>query len=144
MISFEPNPTYFRLVQEVPMTAYPYEGSLQQAIDLAEIAQTYEFDAYQDFTDSTAIYPEANSTEYLMLGLVSEVRELAGKLKKELRDGTVVTNDDFTKQLGDVLWYVAQLASDRNMFFSDIANKNVNKLKDRMERDTLKGSGDDR
>ena len=79
-----------------------------------------------------------------MLGLVSEVGELAGKLKKELRDGTVVTNDDFTKELGDVLWYVAQLASDRNMFLSDIANKNVNKLKDRMERDTLKGSGDDR
>lgn len=115
-----------------------------QEQDEEEMAQWYEFDAYQDFTDSTAIYPDDNAQEYVMYGLMSEIGEMASKMKKELRDGTPFYTDDFAKELGDVLWYVAQLASIEGICLSDVARMNVEKLKSRKERNTIGGSGDDR
>lgn len=129
----------------VTFPGFEYFGNeLDQEQDQEEMATWYEFDAYQNFTDTTAIYPEENAQEYLMLGLMSEVGEMAGKVKKEIRDGTVFSNEDFVKELGDVLWYVAQLAGSRGYNLSDVAMKNVNKLQDRMDRDCVGGSGDDR
>lgn len=116
----------------------------QMIADHKEMSQWSTFDAYQDFTDTTAIYPDDNAQEYLMYGLVSEVGELAGKMKKELRDGTVFSRDDFIKELGDVLWYVGQLASSNRAFLSDVARVNVEKLKSRQDRGKLGGSGDER
>ena len=120
------------------------EQIMEQVQDMEELAIYSDFDAYQDFTDETAIYPEEAAQEYLMLGLMSEVGELAGKMKKELRDGTVLTDEDFAKELGDVLWYVAQLASNRELYLSDIAQLNAEKLSSRQARGTLTGSGDNR
>ncbi len=123
---------------------YETETFITQEQDEEEMAQWYEFDSYQDFTDSTAIYPESEAQQYLMYGLVSEVGELAGKMKKELRDGSVFSRDDFIKELGDVLWYVGQIASSNGAFLSDVARVNVEKLKSRKERNTIGGSGDER
>lgn len=134
--------------EAVPGTEYygddHYGLMIDQIKDMEEIDQYIFFDMYQDFTDSTAIYPEEQGLEYLMYGLVSEVGELAGKMKKELRDGTVFSRDDFIKELGDVLWYVGQLASCNGAFLSDVARVNVEKLKSRKERNTIGGSGDER
>ncbi len=115
-----------------------------QVEDMNELAQYQVFDAYQDFTDTTAIYPQSNAQEYLIYGLISEVGELAGKMKKELRDASVFSRDDFIKELGDVLWYVGQLASSNGVFLSDVAKVNVEKLKSRQDRGKLGGSGDTR
>jgi NTP pyrophosphatase (non-canonical NTP hydrolase) len=54
------------------------------------------------------------------------------------------TRDDLEKELGDVLWYVANLASDLGLDLDDIATKNIDKLRDRERRDVLQGDGDDR
>ena len=56
----------------------------------------------------------ANNEEYLTLGLISEVGEAAGKLAKRRRDG-VFDEKAFIKELGDILWFVANYAdySDR-------------------------------
>ena len=51
----------------------------------------------------------ANNEEYLVLGLIEEVGEVAGKLAKRKRDG-VFDEKAFVKELGDVLWFVANLA----------------------------------
>lgn len=51
----------------------------------------------------------ANNEEYLTLGLIAEVGEAAGKLAKRKRDG-VWDEKAFIKELGDVLWFVANLA----------------------------------
>ncbi len=112
--------------------------------DEEEMSSWYEFDAYQDFTDTTAIYPDEEAVEYLMYGLVSEVGELAGKLKKEIRDKTEFSQEDFVKELGDVLWYVSELASANGVYLSDVAKTNVEKLSSRKERNVIGGSGDDR
>lgn len=57
----------------------------------------------------------ANNEEYLTLGLIEEVGEAAGKLAKRRRDG-IFDKKGFIKELGDILWFVANLADyyDRN------------------------------
>lgn len=111
--------------------------------DTEEMDRYYSFDAYQDFTDTTAIYPKSQGLAYLAMGLTSEAGEVAGKVKKFIRDGHL-DEEDLAKELGDVLWYVAQLASHLDLYLSEVAQNNVDKLTDRKDRNTIGGSGDDR
>lgn len=120
-----------------------YGLMLDQIKDMEEIGQYTNFDAYQDFTDSTAIYPPEKGLEYTALGLASEAGEFAGKVKKMIRDKTYDT-EAMIAELGDVLWYVARAAAELDVHLSDVAKDNVEKLKSRMERGKLKGSGDKR
>ena len=115
----------------------------QQYADEEEMNQSRSFDGYQMFTDTTRIYPSDNELEYLTLGLVSEAGEFAGKVKKHLRDGTW-NEQAMVNELGDVLWYVAQLASNLEYYLSEVAEINVGKLKLRKAMNTLGGSGDTR
>lgn len=65
--------------------------------------EEYQQEAVKFRTDS------ANNEEYLTLGLIEEVGEAAGKLAKRRRDG-VWDERAFIKELGDILWFVANLA----------------------------------
>ena len=111
--------------------------------DEDEMAQWYEFDAYQDFTDETAVYPEEKGLEYVALGLASEAGEFAGKVKKMIRDNKY-DDVEMIQELGDVLWYVARAAAELDYHLSDVAIENVTKLKSRMERGKISGEGDKR
>ena len=119
------------------------QQALDQLADATEMEATHTLDGYQDFTDTTAIYPPSKAFEYLAMGLTSEAGEVAGKVKKWVRDGTL-NHDDLIAELGDVLWYVAQFASAMDIYLSDIAEDNVNKLKDRQQRNVIGGNGDNR
>ena len=103
------------------------------------------FDEYQQETMKTAVYDKDVAVTYLALGLASEAGEVAGKVKKWVRgDTSYVDTDEIAKELGDVLWYVSQMAETFNLSLGDIAQSNVNKLRSRMERDKIKGDGDNR
>lgn len=106
------------------------------------------FDEYQAAADKTAIYPDAEAIEYLVLGLASEAGEVAGKLKKIIRDydGSVGVHEKsvLAAELGDVLWYVAMLALELDVPLSKLAADNINKLESRRVRGVLGGSGDNR
>lgn len=78
-----------------------------------------------------------------LAGLGSEVGEVLGKYKKEIRDG-VDHSEAIISELGDVLWYVARIADEYGYELTGIAEANKDKLTDRKERDVLKGSGDER
>lgn len=105
-------------------------------------------DQYQEAALTTAIYPPNQAIEYTVLGLVSEAGEVAGKLKKVIRDnGGVLTptlRDALMDELGDVLWYVAAVAEALDEDLSVIAARNLDKLASRQARGTLTGSGDQR
>lgn len=108
-----------------------------------------EFDDYQDFTDTTAAYPDiGNNVIYPALGLAEEAGEVAGKIKKAIRDDGGILTEDRTiallKELGDVLWYVARLARELGVPFSQVAELNRLKLKSRRARNRIGGSGDER
>jgi len=96
---------------------------------------------YQEKCKTTAIYPKKDAIAYLSLGLVSEAGEVAGKVKKQIRDGT---QSNIASEIGDVLWYCAMLANELNVNLGKIMEDNLYKLNDRKTRGTLAGSGDNR
>lgn len=102
-----------------------------------------EFSHYQRQTEETAIYPENRDLEYLALGLNGEAGEVAEKVKKHIRDGKEL-DEDFAKELGDVLWYLARLVDELDADLDEVAEQNLDKLLDRKDRDKLQGSGDNR
>ena len=104
---------------------------------------------YQHRSRATAVYPEAgDNLTYPALGLCGEAGEAAEKVKKAIRDdGGVLTEERraaLAAELGDVLWYVAQLATEARLDLDEIAEDNLAKLLSRKERDVLQGSWDSR
>lgn len=108
-----------------------------------------DFKTYQEESRKTAKYPDAGKNfVYPTLGLSGETGEVAEKIKKVIRDKNSIIDDttrmEITKELGDVLWYLSQLASELDVSLDDIAKTNLEKLFSRMERDKLHGEGDNR
>jgi len=85
---------------------------------------------------------------YPTLGLTGEAGEVADKVKKVIRDRQgvfdVETREAIKLELGDVLWYVAQLASEMGYDLNDVAEANLQKLSSRAARGRIGGSGDQR
>ncbi|MFO7629757.1 MAG: nucleoside triphosphate pyrophosphohydrolase family protein [Prochlorococcaceae cyanobacterium] len=105
--------------------------------------------SYQQHSRATAHYPDADRNPiYPTLGLCGEAGEVADKVKKVLRDqGGHFDADSLAGlrlELGDVLWYVAQLATELGMDLADIAQANLDKLASRAARNVIAGSGDER
>ena len=107
------------------------------------------FDDYQKKSRKTVIYPTPGKN-YLFptLGLIGEAGELANYIKKVVRDKNnkldAETRLVLVKELGDVLWYMAQLCKEMKISFSDLASQNLEKVLSRLKRGTLHGSGDNR
>jgi NTP pyrophosphatase (non-canonical NTP hydrolase) len=107
------------------------------------------FSEYQKKSRKTAIYPDKGKNfVYPVLGLAGETGEVVEKVKKILRDkkGIVEKEDreEIKKELGDVLWYLAQICTELKLSLEDVAKTNLLKLKSRKERNKLRGSGDQR
>lgn len=104
------------------------------------------FQEYQMKSRETAVYNMV--TIYPTLGLCGEVGEFANKIKKIYRDGNGIVSkemyDSLLSELGDVLWYVANCATDLGMDLNSIAEMNIKKLRDRKENNTIQGNGDKR
>lgn len=107
-----------------------------------------DFAKYQEKARATAIYPVEHAVTYPTLGLAGEAGEVAEKVKKIIRDkGGEFSQEDrlaIRKELGDVLWYISQIACDLDITLESIAIANIEKLRVRQEKGTLSGSGDDR
>ena len=89
-----------------------------------------------------------NEVFHLVLGLCGESGEIAEKVKKIVRDYksdfSQLDTADLTKELGDVLWYIAVLADFFDLPLDDVAAKNIAKLADRQKRGLIGGNGDNR
>lgn len=108
-----------------------------------------DFNDYQNKSRKTAKYPAiGHPVIYPALGLVNEAGEVAGKIKKVFRDKDGQINEETRQalkaELGDVLWYIAQLATELNLSLDEIAEHNIEKLYDRLERGRIQGDGDNR
>ena len=108
-----------------------------------------DFNDYQTKSRKTAGYPAiGHPVIYPTLGLLNEAGEVAGKIKKVFRDKngeiSAETRDALKAELGDVLWYMAQVATELDLTLDDIAEYNIAKLYDRLERGKIKGDGDNR
>jgi NTP pyrophosphatase (non-canonical NTP hydrolase) len=108
-----------------------------------------DFAEYQEKARGTAAYPViGHRVIYPTLGLANEAGEVAGKIKKIFRDKEGVIGDSereaLRAELGDVLWYLAQVSTELGLSLDDIAAHNIIKLLDRKARGRIRGDGDDR
>ena len=103
---------------------------------------------YQQHALETAIYPDDSRIVYPTLGLTGEAGEVADKVKKVIRDANKEFTDEkkleIVKEIGDVLWYCATLSRDLGYELEEVAQMNVDKLRSRMQRHLISGSGDNR
>jgi NTP pyrophosphatase (non-canonical NTP hydrolase) len=103
---------------------------------------------YQEFVVSTKRYDRQYAVIYPALGLASEAGEVAGKVKKVLRDaaGTLDLEqaNKIIDELGDVIWYVTCIVDDLGFTLEEVFERNQAKLLGRVERNTIQGSGDER
>jgi NTP pyrophosphatase (non-canonical NTP hydrolase) len=112
---------------------------------------------YQESAHKFARYGE--TPYYPLLGLCEEAGEVAGKVAKYLRkhggyfpminvgDRTAEEDIfivDMTKELGDVLWMVAECCSMLHLDMGEVMQKNLTKLADRLNRGVIVGEGDNR
>lgn len=108
-----------------------------------------DFEKYQKESRKTAKYPKIGKNfVYPTLGIVGEAGEVAEKIKKIFRDDkrkvTSKRKAQIKKELGDLLWYMAQTATELGMSLDEIATDNLEKLFSRKKRGKIKGDGDNR
>jgi NTP pyrophosphatase (non-canonical NTP hydrolase) len=76
---------------------------------------------------------EDKSNVIPMLGMAGEVGTLLSEYKKLLRDGHVHRRfkDAVSEELGDILWYVANVATKFDLNLDDVVRDNLEKVEDR-------------
>lgn len=102
--------------------------------------------AYQKQAKATAAYPVEEGVNYCIHGLTNEAGEVSGKYKKFLRGDKPwpIVQEELIDELGDVQWYVAQLADELGVTLEEVMQRNLDKLHARKNRGTIKGDGDKR
>jgi NTP pyrophosphatase (non-canonical NTP hydrolase) len=112
-----------------------------------------QFNEYQAQALKTASYPNlGHNLVYPALGMAGESGEAADKIKKFWRnfgvtDGAALTSEQklaLLKEVGDVLWYIAAIATELGHPLALVAELNLAKLQDRQERGVIKSEGDNR
>ena len=121
---------------------------------------------YQDKAMSTCL-PESDNLFYMLANLVGEVGEFASKAGKHMRKGNLhittterdeegrilhtqiwnITDEErklLRDELGDIQWQLAGLAHVRGFCREEVAEKNLEKLASRKQRNLIDGDGDER
>ena len=98
-----------------------------------------DFTDYQTKSRKTARYPAiGHPVIYPTLGLTNEAGEVAGKIKKIFRDKNGIIGEAEREalkgELGDVLWYLAQVCTELDLSLDEVAGYNIEKLYSRLER----------
>lgn len=103
---------------------------------------------YQKWTDRTALYPKDAGVIYTVIGMANEAGEALGVVKKMMRDdGNVLTEEKRKKlidETSDVVWYIARVCTELGITMEELFKINHDKLEDRLARNVIQGSGDNR
>lgn len=121
-----------------------------------------ELNEYQQKAMSTCMESCENDA-YMLLNLVAEVGEFAGKMAKHIRKGeaVMVNNELFfskrigtaqgfnylvelKKEAGDIMWQIAGLCYTMGWELEEVCQANLDKLASRKERGVIDGQGDNR
>jgi NTP pyrophosphatase (non-canonical NTP hydrolase) len=80
------------------------------------------FEEYQQFTRTTAVYPEAHTQPYLALGMCDEVGELLEKIEW-LDTSRPPNKSTILAEAGDVLWYIARFSDHAGLCLGHLYDK---------------------
>ncbi|WP_220750907.1 nucleoside triphosphate pyrophosphohydrolase family protein [Apilactobacillus xinyiensis] len=95
------------------------------------------FDEYQKEANKTLIGDEQVLTN-CALGLASETGQLVDLVKKYTFHGEEMSKEQLTKEMGDVLWYLSQVAQWNDINFDDVAKYNIKRLRNKKNNFTKK------
>ena len=107
------------------------------------------FDEYQNESRKTAIYPnKGDNLPYLALGITGEAGEVSEAVNQFIRDTQfagigdlgVGQKRELALEIGDVMWYVAQVATELGFSLEEIAEMNIAKTQSRIHQDKLGGA----
>jgi NTP pyrophosphatase (non-canonical NTP hydrolase) len=120
---------------------------------------------YQEKAMSTCM-PSCDNMAYMLLNLVAEVGELAGKVAKPIRreeacfrdnlltpahlweEDDMMAFQDMVQEMayeaGDVLWQLSGVVKRLGFTLEEVAQLNLDKLASRRERGKIDGNGDHR
>lgn len=85
---------------------------------------------YQNLAGRTAASHENELVNY-GLGIAGEAGEVADLIKKSVFHGHKISEDEIAKELGDVLWYLSNIARLAGLSLEEIATLNIAKLQKR-------------
>ena len=90
-------------------------------------------DEYQELASRTAGAGGDGDRRLIIsaLGLAGEAGEFANMVKKLTAHGHDIAPEILADELGDVLWYVAEAAASCGLSLGDLAQQNVDKLRQR-------------
>lgn len=107
-----------------------------------------DFKTYNSKSSEVLLYPREIAPLYLALGVNGEAGELGEKVKKVYRDknGIFDSNSvlEIQKEVGDVLWYLNRISEELGFTLEEAALLNLKKIQDRIDREVLQSSGDNR
>jgi NTP pyrophosphatase (non-canonical NTP hydrolase) len=110
-----------------------------------------DLNEYQEQAAQTAHWDDSYPVSFLAyatMGLAGETGEAVDKIKKIFRNDNGIVSaekkEEIKKELGDVLWYLSQIARELDIAFADVAKANIAKLADRAARGVIKSEGDNR
>lgn len=95
-----------------------------------------EFNSYQEEAKKTI---QRNASDDKLseivpfLGIIGEIGSVVTQLKKKFKDGESYTafKERLAEELGDVLWYISTIATQNDIALDGIAQKNIEKIRDR-------------
>ena len=91
-----------------------------------------DFNEYQDLAQRTSsTISEDEKLDNGILGLCGEVGEVSEHLKKYWFHGKKLDSYLLMEELGDVLWYIAEMCEGLGIYLEDVATHNIQKLMDR-------------
>lgn len=101
---------------------------------------------YREFTQTANINKPENKFDYVLYNIGSEVGELQGVHAKYIRDSgdPYEYEEKMRKELGDIMWHVSEVCNAFNWSIEEIMLSNMAKITDRFNRNSVRGSGDDR
>lgn len=121
--------------------SFLYLGLLTTAVMRFNEYQMLSIETAEEYADPNRGDIETTAM-FLALATNGEAGELAEKVKKYVREGDEQYLEDAKYEIGDVLWYLSQLATLLGEDLDDIATENMEKLMDRDDRDEILGEGD--
>lgn len=89
-----------------------------------------EFNDYQRAANRTLFGSEQVLTN-CALGLSSETGQVVDLVKNYTFHGKKLDKSKLTKEMGDVLWYLSQVAQWADISFDDVAKQNIDRLNER-------------
>lgn len=92
-----------------------------------------DMNEYQVLAQVTAAITDTTADKLLngCMGLNGEAGECIDLLKKHLFQGHELDREKLIEELGDVLWYCAELAAGLDVGLAEVARRNIEKLRRR-------------